>query len=235
MSLYGKKTDPTPKPQPEFGIDNNQSIYDNIISSQGKNGGIDINALQGFTSTAQSRDEVYTLIDSMCKDSVVASVLETYAEDATETNDLGQVVWVEAEDPTIAAYVEYLLDTMGVDKHVYEWTYNLIKYGDTYLRLYRESDYDSDVLQKDLVNRYDKNIRSKAIMTGIGYKELYDYFDSKISLEEAIDLIKKRSRHYAKRQYTWFNNQMNIKWFDVDFNNFDNTFKSVVKYIEENK
>ena len=93
----------------------------------------------------------------------------------------------------------------------------------------------NDGLIDEVKSLYDKNIRSKAIMTGIGYKELYDYFDSKISLEEAIELIKKRSRHYAKRQYTWFNNQMNIKWFDVDFNNFDNTFKSVVKYIEENK
>ena len=92
-----------------------------------------------------------------------------------------------------------------------------------------------DGLIDEVKSLYDKNIRSKAIMTGIGYKELYDYFDSKISLEEAIDLIKKRSRHYAKRQYTWFNNQMDIKWFDVDFNNFDNTYKSVVKYIEENK
>ena len=92
-----------------------------------------------------------------------------------------------------------------------------------------------DGLIDEVKSLYEKNIRSKAIMTGIGYKELYDYFDSKISLEDAIDLIKKRSRHYAKRQYTWFNNQMDIKWFDVDFNNFDNTFKSVVKYIEENK
>lgn len=93
----------------------------------------------------------------------------------------------------------------------------------------------NDGLINEVKSLYDKNIRSKAIMTGIGYKELYDYFDSKISLEDAIELIKKRSRHYAKRQYTWFNNQMDIKWFDVDFNNFDNTFKSVVKYIEENK
>lgn len=93
----------------------------------------------------------------------------------------------------------------------------------------------NDGLIDEVKSLYDKNIRSKAIMTGIGYKELYDYFDSKISLEDAIELIKKRSRHYAKRQYTWFNNQMDIKWFDVDFNNFDNTFKSVVKYIEENK
>ena len=80
---------------------------------------------------------------------------------------------------------------------------------------------------------YDKNIRSKAIMTGIGYKELYDYFDGNCTLEEALDLIKQRSRRYAKRQYTWFNNQMDIEWFNVDFNDFNNTIKEVENYINK--
>ena len=79
---------------------------------------------------------------------------------------------------------------------------------------------------------YNKNIRSKAVMTPIGYKELFKYFDNEISLEEAIDLIKQRSRKYAKRQYTWFNNQMAVNWFSTDFDNFDNTVKEVIKYIE---
>jgi tRNA dimethylallyltransferase len=79
---------------------------------------------------------------------------------------------------------------------------------------------------------YDKDIRSKAIMTGIGYKELYDYFDNKCTLEEALDLIKQRSRKYAKRQYTWFKNQMDVKWIDVDFENFNNTINEAVKYID---
>ncbi len=88
-----------------------------------------------------------------------------------------------------------------------------------------------DGLLDEVKSLYDEGIRSKAIMTGIGYKELYEYFDNKISLDEAIELIKSRSRHYAKRQYTWFNNQMNIKWFDVDFDNFNNTVNEVIKYI----
>ena len=79
---------------------------------------------------------------------------------------------------------------------------------------------------------YDSKIRSKAIMTPIGYKELFPYFDGACSLDESIDLIKLRSRHYAKRQYTWFNNQMNVNWFTVDFDNFDNTVNSVSKYID---
>lgn len=79
---------------------------------------------------------------------------------------------------------------------------------------------------------YVSNIRTKAIMTPIGYKELFPYFDKTESLETCLTKIKQNSRHYAKRQYTWFNNQMNVKWFDVDFNNFDNTINSVIDYLE---
>ena len=82
---------------------------------------------------------------------------------------------------------------------------------------------------------YDRKIRTKAVMTPIGYKELFDYFDKKISLEEAIDLIKKHSRHYAKRQYTWFNHQMNINWFNVDYENFNNTIKEIEEFIQNNR
>lgn len=81
---------------------------------------------------------------------------------------------------------------------------------------------------KDL---YDKNINTIPINTAIGYKELYKYFNNEISLEDAIELIKRNSRRYAKRQYTWINNKMNVKWFYVDFNNFNNTIKEVEKYI----
>lgn len=81
---------------------------------------------------------------------------------------------------------------------------------------------------------YDNKIKSKAINTAIAYKELYMYFDGKITLQEAVGLIKKRSRNYAKRQYTWFNNQMNVKWFNVYVNNFTKTINEVINYIENN-
>ncbi|MEE0881598.1 MAG: tRNA (adenosine(37)-N6)-dimethylallyltransferase MiaA, partial [Turicibacter sp.] len=62
----------------------------------------------------------------------------------------------------------------------------------------------------------------------IGYKELYDYFNGLISLEESKELIKRNSRRYAKRQYTWFNNQMDVVWFDVDVKHFDVTIQEVL-------
>jgi len=90
-------------------------------------------------------------------------------------------------------------------------------------------------LLEEAKNIYDTNIRTKAVLTPIGYKELFDYFDGNKSLEECIELIKLRSRRYAKRQYTWFNNQMNVKWFNVDYDNFNNTINNVCEYIINNK
>lgn len=88
-----------------------------------------------------------------------------------------------------------------------------------------------DGLEKEARYFYDKKIHSKAINTAIAYKELYLYFDGKISLEEAKELIKKRSRNYAKRQYTWFNNQLNVNWFMIDASNFEKTIKQVIDYV----
>lgn len=66
----------------------------------------------------------------------------------------------------------------------------------------------------------------------IGYKELYDYFKGLISLEESKELIKRNSRRYAKRQYTWFNNQMDVTWFKVDVQHFDKTVQEVLTYVQ---
>lgn len=90
----------------------------------------------------------------------------------------------------------------------------------------------ADGLIEEARNFYQEGIYSKAIMTGIGYKELYQYFEGKSSLEESIALIKKNSRHYAKRQYTWFKNQLDITWFKVNLNNFSVTVEAVIKYID---
>ena len=78
---------------------------------------------------------------------------------------------------------------------------------------------------------YQSQIRTKAIMTPIGYKELFPYFEHQKSLEECILKIKQNSRHYAKRQYTWFRNQMNVHWFQVNFQNFEETIEEILNFI----
>ena len=80
---------------------------------------------------------------------------------------------------------------------------------------------------------YDSDIRTKAVLTPIGYKELFSYFEGYASIDSCLDKIKQNSRHYAKRQYTWFNNQMKVAWFNVDFKDFNNTVMDVLDYIGE--
>ena len=89
-----------------------------------------------------------------------------------------------------------------------------------------------DGLVNEVKHFYDKNIRSKSILTGIGYKELYDYFDNKITKEESIELIKKNTRHFIKRQYTFFKHQMDVTWITTDFDNFNNTIDKVISIIK---
>ena len=81
---------------------------------------------------------------------------------------------------------------------------------------------------KHYINDYQN---SKALQTGIGYKEVVEYLKGNISKEECIELIQKNSRHYAKRQYTFFNNQLPVKWYITDYNNFENTIKAIEKDI----
>lgn len=88
-----------------------------------------------------------------------------------------------------------------------------------------------DGLVDEVKTLYQKYPESSILKRAIGYKEIIAFLNGEISLEEAKELIKKNSRHYAKRQYTWFNNKMNIKWFNVDYNNFNNTINEVLNYI----
>ena len=75
---------------------------------------------------------------------------------------------------------------------------------------------------KTLVNEK----RNNALNT-FGYKELFDYLDNKTSFEEAIRLIKRNSRHYARKQITWFNRYNDIKWFNPE------NLKGIIQYIDK--
>ena len=103
--------------------------------------------------------------------------------------------------------------------------------------LYDKINTRVDIMMKEgLLNEvkdfYEKGIRTKPLLNAIGYKEIYSYLDGNISLEEAIDKIKQNSRHYAKRQYTFFNHQLPVVWFETDSNNFNNTIEKVENYIK---
>jgi tRNA dimethylallyltransferase len=66
-------------------------------------------------------------------------------------------------------------------------------------------------------------------MQGIGYKEIIEYLNGEISLDEAIEKIKLGTRHYAKRQMTWFRRDDRINWIDYK----DDILKRATEILEE--
>lgn len=134
-----QKINPVDVPDKNIGIDTTNRFLSNI-AEMGMVGKVDLAAIEAFTNISRTRDNVYDLLDMMMNDSTMASVLETYAEDATEYNDQGQIVWVECDDDKRLKRINYMLDMLNVDKHIYSWVHCLIKYGDVYLKLFRKSD-----------------------------------------------------------------------------------------------
>ncbi len=88
-------------------------------------------------------------------------------------------------------------------------------------------------LLNEIESLKDKYKTSKILNSGIGYKEFNDYLFNNKSIEEVKEEIKLNSRRFAKRQYTFFRNQFNTKWYEVDLNNFDNTINEIYNDIKK--
>lgn len=89
-------------------------------------------------------------------------------------------------------------------------------------------------LKEEVLNLYKQGLnRHHQSMKAIGYKEWFDYFDHLIDEETVYDHIKKHSRQYAKRQYTWFKNQFDVHWYTVNLKHFDETIQQVYDDIKK--
>jgi tRNA dimethylallyltransferase len=79
---------------------------------------------------------------------------------------------------------------------------------------------------KFLYEKYGENLKKINI---IGYSEIISYLNNEISLDEAIELIKKNSRNYAKRQFTWFKNDHDYIWYDLEKMSQDEIFSDILE------
>lgn len=170
--LYGTPLKPIPSPEKPIGVDLSGEFLDNLIG-EGVSSQVDISKINSFTQISNDRERVMELIDTMAEDPTIAAALELYAEDATETNDDGQIVWVTSDDSNIAYYVSYLLDTMNVNKNIYKWVYSLCKYGDVYLRLFRESEYDDGLFDEKEKN---KSLNEDVIVKAYSKNDNYSHY-----------------------------------------------------------
>ena len=112
-----------------------------------------------------------------------------------------------------------------------ERDFRIIKIGlerpreDLYQRINnRVDDMIAAGLEDEARKLYD--FRNLNALNSVGYKEFFDYFDGKTSGEKAIELIKRNSRRYAKRQITWWSKDKEIKWFKPE------PVRDIINYIE---
>lgn len=200
--VYNKKINTIPKPEKEIGIDNDKTLLDNIINA-GLSNSIDISSINSFSQTAQTRDSVYQLIDTMCQDPTIAAVLETYSEDATEYNDKGNIVWVESSDADAVKFITYLLNSLNVDKNIYKWVNSLCKYGDLYLKLYRESEYEDNIfsekkqLNEDLINKRKSELNESVVVKDYKKNDNFVHYVEMVSNPAEIFELTKFGKTYG--------------------------------------
>jgi tRNA dimethylallyltransferase len=114
-----------------------------------------------------------------------------------------------------------------------ERDFNIIKIG---LQLPKEQLYQNVNNRVDLMVEAGLIEEAKALipyqqlngLQTVGYKELFEYFNGNITIQRAVEKIKLNTRHYAKRQMTWFKKDVAIKWIDVDNGNVLEQIKRII-------
>lgn len=188
----GKTIHPVPKPEKNIGLDISNEFWDAMMAAGDANA-IDIGVINNFSQISQSRETLYQVLDTMAEDPLMAAALEVYAEDATEANDTGDIVWVESSDSKVGQYITFLLDSLNINKNIYSWVYSFIKYGDIYLRLYRNSDFNDGLLdlnQRTELNEQFTKLNEEGIPNTITK-------DGKPINEEAKLILYKDNDHFA--------------------------------------
>ena len=109
---------------------------------------VDMSQLNQFRTIASDRESQYRLYDEMCNDTIIASALEMYADDATQYNSKGQVIWAESSNTDIADFANRLIDVLDLNKNTWSYIYSLVKYGDVYLETFKDDEIDDDPLIK---------------------------------------------------------------------------------------
>lgn len=184
-SIYGKKIKKVTPEGKESDVGISDVMYDNIIHS-GINSMIDLSGINSLSQQATTRNEMYNIYDTMCEDGQISAVIKTYAEDATQRNTEGNIVWATSSDSNIAYLINYYIDSLNIDKNIYKWAYSLCKYGDLYIRLYRESEYDDAIFGKKNRN-LTEDVKIKAFKKNDKYAH---YVEMVINPAEMFELTK---------------------------------------------
>ena len=195
--------------------------------------GLYVKALcEGMDSLPEADDAVREMLKSRLESEGIGSLVEElrrldpkYAEEVDICNPARVMRALEVCLTTGKPYSEQRSGTVA------ERWFNIVKIG---------TDMPRDVLYERIDRRVDMMVEAGLVeeartmypkrelnsLQTVGYREMFDYFDGTITREEAIELIKRNSRRYAKRQMTWFRRDPEIRWFAPE------AFDAMVDFLE---
>ena len=118
----------------------------NIVRDIDKNNALvgNLADLQEFRELSSDAETRYRIYDEMETDSVISSALDMYADDATQYDVEGRVIWAEAEDSDVQAFANYLIDIFQLNKTAWDDIRSLVKYGDLFLETFRDDETGDD-------------------------------------------------------------------------------------------
>ena len=150
--LNGIRVKPNTSRSHEGSIDPDEELTAALLDPDGSLNYID--GISKFRELSTNRNDQYNAFDMMEKDSIISSALKMYADDATQYNLNGEVVWVESDDPNIADFGNRLIQVLRINEKAWTHIYNLVKYGDLYLETFYDDEIDSSMQEHNVKSAY---------------------------------------------------------------------------------
>lgn len=144
--IYNVRLVPRPEPENNLSYTGTSGSLGKFIQQQG-DGKVEtstllnLNDLDEFRYLTTNKEEEYKVFDEMMADSEVSTVIEMYADEACQYNEDGKIIWAEADDPEVAAYVNGLLDRLRIQENCWDHIYQLVYLGDLYLETFDNLTY----------------------------------------------------------------------------------------------
>ena len=184
--IYNKKITPKPVKDKSKDVGVSDILYDNIVEMSDSTQ-FDLSSINSLTQQANTRNEMYNIYDTMCEDGQISAVVKTYAQDTVQPNTEGNVIWATSSDLKVNYLINYYIDSLNINKDIYKWVYSLYKYGDVYVRLYRESEYEDALFINKPKKRLNEDIKIKAFKQNDNYAH---YIEMVTNPAEMFELTK---------------------------------------------
>lgn len=232
------------EPREKYSVGEYQRAVDKILAQKEKEGraviltggtGLYINSVvNGLSSLPESEPKLRDELMALSVDELYEKLLELDPEAAEKIHKNNKKRVERAVEVCLITGKKF---SVLSKENVKNNNYDFLKVCLTRDReiLYKRIDKRVDIMMNEglldevtaLYKKYGGEILRKINI--IGYTQLIDYLEGKISLETAVEFIKRDSRHYAKRQMTWFNNDSGYLWFDLEKQSENEILKTIIE------